>query len=52
MGPGFGDVGSMANYAEFPAILKTAGMLEMLIGRLEIFPALYLMQSISIRARR
>ena len=52
VGPGFGDVGSMANYAEFPAILKTAGMLEMLIGRLEIFPALYLMQSISIRVRR
>ena len=50
--PGFGNVGSMANYADFSAILKTTGMIEMLIGRLEIYPALYLMQSISIRVRR
>ena len=46
VGPGFGDVGSMSNYADFPAILKITGMLEMLIGRLEIFPVLYLLQSI------
>ena len=46
VGPGFGDVGSMANYADFPAILKCTGMLEMLIGRLEIFPLLYLFQSV------
>lgn len=41
---GVGDVGSMANYASFPAVLKAAGMLEMLIGRLEIFPVLYLLR--------
>ena len=46
VGPGFGDVGSMANYANFPAILKFTGMTEMLIGRLEIFPILYLFQSV------
>ena len=46
VGPGFGDVGSMANYAEFPAILKFTGLTEMLIGRLEIFPILYLLQSV------
>ena len=46
VGPGFGDVGSMSNYADFPAILKCTGMAEMLIGRLEIFPVLYLVQSI------
>lgn len=45
VGPGFGDVGSMANYASLPAVLKAAGMLEMLIGRLEIFPVLYLLRS-------
>jgi Trk-type K+ transport system membrane component len=39
----------MANYADFPAILKSTGMMEMLIGRLEIYPALYLMRSISIK---
>ena len=52
VGPGFGNVGSMANYADFSAILKTLGMIEMLIGRLEIYPALYLMQSVSLRVRR
>ena len=45
VGPGFGDVGSMANYADLPAILKFTGLIEMLIGRLEIFPILYLFQS-------
>ena len=46
VGPGFGDVGSMSNYADFPVILKISGMIEMLIGRLEIFPVLYLFRSI------
>jgi trk system potassium uptake protein TrkH len=42
VGPGFGDVGSMANYAHIPGLLKAAGIVEMLLGRLEIFPVLYL----------
>ena len=46
VGPGFGDVGSMSNYSAFPAVLKAAGMLEMLMGRLEIFPVLYLLRSV------
>ena len=46
VGPGFGEVGSMSNYAAFPAILKVTGMIEMLIGRLEIFPIFYLLRSI------
>lgn len=49
VGPGFGDVGSMSNYASFPTILKSTGMAEMLIGRLEIFPILYLIRSIRVR---
>ena len=48
VGPGFGDVGSMGNYADFPGILKATGMCEMLIGRLEIFPILYLVRSVQI----
>ena len=44
VGPGFGEVGSMANYGDFPVLLKVSGMLEMIIGRLEIFPILYLLQ--------
>ncbi|MBQ9477855.1 MAG: TrkH family potassium uptake protein [Bacteroidales bacterium] len=46
VGPGFGDVGSMSNYAAFPPVLKMTGMVEMLIGRLEIFPILYLFRSV------
>ena len=46
VGPGFGAVGSMSNFAAFPPVLKAAGMTEMLIGRLEIFPILYLLRSI------
>ncbi len=42
VGPGFGDVGSMANFSDIPVVIKCTGMLEMLVGRLEIFPVLYL----------
>ena len=42
VGPGFGDIGSMSNYSSLPGIIKLSGMVEMLIGRLEIFPVLYL----------
>ena len=44
VGPGFGDVGSMANYSDIPLLIKYTGMAEMLIGRLEIFPVLYLLR--------
>ncbi|MBR6656524.1 MAG: TrkH family potassium uptake protein [Alistipes sp.] len=37
VGPGFGEVGSMSNYAEIPTILKFQGSILMLMGRLEIF---------------
>ena len=37
VGPGFGDVGSMDNFAALPAVLKFNSTLLMLIGRLEIF---------------
>ena len=49
VGPGFGTVGSMSNYAAFPVILKVTGMIEMLVGRLEIFPVLYLLYSVNLR---
>ncbi|MBP5373286.1 MAG: TrkH family potassium uptake protein [Bacteroidales bacterium] len=48
VGPGFGEVGSMSNYAAFPDILKLSSLIEMLIGRLEIFPVLYLLRSASV----
>ena len=37
VGPGFGTVGSLDNYAELPSLLKIQGSLLMLMGRLEIF---------------
>ena len=46
VGPGFGDIGSMSNYSSLPNFIKLSGMLEMLIGRLEIFPVLYLLRSL------
>ena len=48
VGPGFGEVGSMSNYAAFPAFLKVTSLLEMLIGRLELFPVLYLFRSLRV----
>ena len=37
VGPGFGAVGSLDNYAELPSLLKIQGSILMLMGRLEIF---------------
>ena len=48
VGPGFGDVGSMSNYADFPSLLKVTSMIEMLVGRLEILPILYLIRSMRV----
>ena len=38
VGPGFGTVGSMGNYAGLPDTLKISSMVLMLLGRLEIYP--------------
>ena len=37
VGPGFGEVGSMDNFAAMPAFMKGIDALLMLFGRLEIF---------------
>jgi trk system potassium uptake protein TrkH len=37
VGPGFGEVGSMGNFSEIPAILQLQDSFLMLMGRLEIF---------------
>ena len=50
VGPGFGDVGSMANYAAVPDVLKFTSMAEMLVGRLEIFPFLYFVRALRLRS--
>lgn len=42
IGPGLGEVGPAGNYAHFSDLSKIVLMLNMLIGRLEIFPILML----------
>jgi trk system potassium uptake protein TrkH len=37
VGPGFGDVGSLSNYADVHPFLKIQDSILMLMGRLEIF---------------
>ena len=37
VGPGFGEAGSLNNYADMPSFLKVQGSILMLMGRLEIF---------------
>ena len=46
VGPGFGDVGSMGNYAELMGFQKVIAMLIMLLGRVEILPMLIAFRSI------
>lgn len=40
VGPGFGSIGSLANYSAFPAVGKLLLSVEMLLGRLEIYSLL------------
>ncbi|MBQ7297967.1 MAG: TrkH family potassium uptake protein, partial [Alistipes sp.] len=37
VGPGFGEIGSMNNFAAMPTVMKGVDALLMLFGRLEIF---------------
>ena len=46
VGPGFGDVGSMNNYAGLLGFQKVVAMVIMLLGRVEIFPMLIAVRSI------
>lgn len=43
IGPGFGAVGPMAGYGDFPESSKLLMILYMWIGRLELFPVLVLL---------
>jgi trk system potassium uptake protein TrkH len=46
VGPGFGDVGSLDNYAGLMGFQKVTAMGIMLLGRVEIFPMLVVVRSI------
>jgi trk system potassium uptake protein TrkH len=49
VGPGFGEVGSMGNYAGLLGFQKVAAMIIMLLGRVEIFPMLIAVKSLFSR---
>ena len=51
VGPGFGEVGSMGNYAGLSTSLKLFSTILMLLGRLEIYPILIVMGSLVFGAR-
>ena len=46
VGPGFGVIGSMGNYAGLSPFLKVFSVILMLLGRLEIYPILIVIGSI------
>ena len=43
IGPGFGTIGPVSNFAHLPALSKTILSLAMLLGRLEIYPLVLLL---------
>ena len=49
VGPGFGEVGSMGNYAHLLGFQKVVAMIIMLLGRVEIFPMLIAAKSLFSR---
>lgn len=49
VGPGFGEVGSMGNYAGLLGFQKVTAMIIMLLGRVEIFPMLIAVKSLFSR---
>lgn len=51
VGPGFGSVGSMESYAMLPDFLKVSDMVFMLLGRLEIYPMLWVIGVLLGRTR-
>ena len=52
VGPGFGVVGSMGNYAGLSSFLKIFSIVLMLLGRLEIYPFLIVLGSMTQRRFR
>ena len=51
VGPGFGEVGSMGNYAGLSPFLKMFSLVLMLLGRLEIYPILIVIGNIVTRRK-
>ena len=52
IGPGLGVVGATGNYAGFSVLSKIVMMFDMLVGRLEIFPMLFLFSPVMVKRNR
>lgn len=44
VGPGLGQIGTMGNYSSLPILAKYVSMTLMIVGRLEIFPIIFVAQ--------
>lgn len=51
IGPAFGSCGSLENFSHFPSAVKFVFSLQMLLGRLEIYPILMIFSIFSLRRR-
>lgn len=51
VGPAFGSCGSLENYSHFPTIMKFIWSIEMLLGRLDIYPLLMIFSVFRLRGR-
>ena len=49
VGPGFGVIGSLGNYAGLSDFLKVFSTVQMLLGRLEIYPILIVIRNIFMK---
>lgn len=49
VGPAFGSCGSLENYSHFPGVVKVFLSLQMLLGRLEIYPLLMILSIFRVR---
>ncbi|MDJ0768532.1 MAG: TrkH family potassium uptake protein [Ilumatobacter sp.] len=51
VGPGLGDVGPSSDFLELPRLARWVTMVQMLLGRLEIYPVILALSFITLRRR-
>jgi trk system potassium uptake protein TrkH len=51
VGPGLGDVGPASDFLELPRLARWVTMVQMLLGRLEIYPVILALSVVTLRRR-
>lgn len=51
VGPGLGDVGPTSDFLELPRVARWVTMVQMLLGRLEIYPVILALSVVTLRRR-